>query len=643
MRGVADILLQPARQEYFSAVTQYINMAPTDFPEPATRKKRKLEILEPVAPEAPKSVAVLSKAELKAQKRRDRLVLNQLKLRIQPIMDQIKLRYRKFRSGVVDESQIRYLYEEDDPDIVSTDLPQRERRNDHFRPYEKMVDDHGDTVLYEKASGKKFYNLDIVTMEKRLSNGYYKRPRDFLRDVKKLTKDARTLGDQERLLRANELLANVELDMDVIETENPAMNAEYEAVYVREMQREKELVEKANQSAEAEGRRLQLVPGNVSAETQGLSREPSSGPVILGEPTSNGVALHPRTPSNPSNPSQPSQRSILTNGLHTGGISDLSDLQPHSGSNGTTGPSRESDHHMTHSTEDGPSTERETVNSSFGPSAQTRPAGYNTGGLPSLEQRKSVLGTLSQHSAITPMAEGSTPADYVNYASTTSSGNKRSSGLIATQSSHGRNEGPDLGMIPAPAVSTSQLPDTQLQPTSSLDLSSFHHSDILTPPVVGSQNTNHTSSNPASSQSQSQSQHHHSQAAMPYPAVPPFPRTVNPHGSIRHLLTTDVAPKHSSAVSKLVVDHAMPENLLEILADQTSGFSVEQLEQVYSALMDHIWKSRGEWNRMKVGREVRAVFEDVAEDIKACQTMCERSMEEGNTTSAIDGRSLYHD
>jgi ATPase family AAA domain-containing protein 2 len=71
----------------------------------------------------------------------------------------------------------------------------------------------------------------------------------------------------------------------------------------------------------------------------------------------------------------------------------------------------------------------------------------------------------------------------------------------------------------------------------------------------------------------------------------------------------------------------MTHNFLEYLAEETSGYSVEQLEQVYSALMDQIWRTRGEWNRIKVVREVRAVFEDVMDDIKACQDLGARSME----------------
>lgn len=445
------------RRKYFSAVIEYLNISPTDFPEPANRKKRKFEILMPVPPDPPKDLTILSEAELKAQKKKDRQLLNQLKLRIQPIMDQIKLRYKKFRTGVIDESQIRYLFDEDDPGIVSTDLPPEQRRQDHFRPYEKGVDKRGEPGLVEVATGKFFYNLEIVTIEKRLSNGYYKRTKDFVSDIKKLAKDAKAVGDQERLLKANELQANVEVDMGAIEADQPILVAELEAVYEREKKREKEMVEKAKEKAAAEGRRLELMPSNVPPRNGGISTEESSGPIILGQPISNGVPHHPVTPSNPS---QPSQRSVLTNGMSVG-LSDLSDLHGHNHSNGTSVPSRgEGD---THLTSEGPSTERETQNSSFGPSAQTQLPFSYTGGPTSLQQRRSLPGSLSQRSAITPMAEGSNPHDYINYASTTSSDKpvQGSSGPFNTQSSNARNEGPDLSMIPEPMPPNSQLPDTQ--------------------------------------------------------------------------------------------------------------------------------------------------------------------------------------
>jgi len=410
-----------------------------------------------VPPEPAKEPPPLTKTEIKAQKKKDRLLLNMLKQYIQPIMDQIKLKNKKFRTGVIDEGQIGYLYEEEDPTIVSTDLPPDERRLDPSRPYEKATDDHGEPGLVHVATGKFFYNLEIVTIEKRLSNGYYKRPRDFAADIKKLAKDAKAVGDQERIIKANELLTNVEVDMEDIGVRAPQLVAELENVYARESKREKEMVEKAKELAAAEGRKLEAIVSNVPPPDMGASSaDQSIGPIVLGQPVTNGVVHH--HPITPSNPSQPS---TLTNG-YSGGISDLDDLQGHHNSNGTSVPSREGDVRLSNS-DDMQSHERETQSSSFGPSAQTRPLNSYTGGASSLEHRRSIPGSLSQHSLITPMAEGSNLRDYTNYASTTSSEkrNTGSSGDKNTQSTTGKPDGPDFSMFGEPVEGNSQLPDTR--------------------------------------------------------------------------------------------------------------------------------------------------------------------------------------
>jgi hypothetical protein len=55
------------------------------------------------------------------------------------------------------------------------------------------------------------------------------------------------------------------------------------------------------------------------------------------------------------------------------------------------------------------------------------------------------------------------------------------------------------------------------------------------------------------------------------------------------------------------------------LADRTSGCSVEQLEQIYRELMDEIWRSRTEWNRMTVLNKLMTVFNDTIGDIELVQ------------------------
>ncbi|KAL6715686.1 TAT-binding protein-like protein 7, AAA ATPase [Lecanora helva] len=589
-----------ARHEYFNSLVDYVNTSPAEFPEPADRRKRQFEILIPVPPDSPKAPPPLTKLELKAQKRKDRLHLNMLKQYIQPIMDQMKLKNKKFRTGVIDDAQIGYLYEEDDPTMVSTDLPREQRHLDPSRPYEKATDDHGEPGLIHVATGKFYYNLEIVTIERRLSNGYYKRPKDFTADIKKLAKDARTIGDQERIIKANELLTNVEVDMENIGVQVPQLVAELENVYARESRREKELVEKAKERAAAEGRHLDTLPSNVPPPDMGASSaDQSIGPIVLGQPIANGVAHHPVTPSDPSQPS------TLTNG-YTGEISDLSDLHGHHDSNGTSVPSRgEADLHLSNSDEI-QSNGRETESSSFGPSAQTRPLGSYTGGATSLEHRRSIPGSLSQKSVITPMAEGSNLRDYTNYASTTSSEkrNTGSSGDKNTQSTTGKPDGPDFSMFGEPVEGNSQLPDTRGN-------------------TQGSQNSNHANSNPSSSQGQGSQPEQLSQT----PAVPPWPRD---RSSINSLLN-DPAPDSYRALTttqpRLVVDHAYTSNLHEALAGDTTGCSVEQLEQIYSTLMNEIWKTRDQWDRGKVARKVDYLLREELRDIRSSQGIATGSIE----------------
>ena len=456
MTSTALISVQNARHEFFNPVIDYISASPVEFPQPTDRKRRNFEILIPVPPEPRPAPPALTRAEQKAQKKKDRFNLNVLKQRIQPIMDQMKLKHKKFRTGVIDEAQIRYLYDEEDPMIVSTDMPSEERRLDPSRPYEKGTDDHGEPGLIHVATGKFFYNIEIVTIEKRLSNGYYKRPNDFTADVKKLAKDAKTIGDSERIIKANELLTNVEVDMGEIEVQMPQLVAELENVYVREKEREMVLIRRYKEVAAAEGRKLDEIPSNVPPTDLGpSSNDQSIGPVVLGQQVANGVVRRPLTPSDPSQPS------TLTNGFG-GPLSDLSDLNGHTQSNGTSFSEKDDEPHVS-SSEGVQSSERDTQSSSFGPSAQTRPFDSYTGGPTSIEHRKSLPGSLSQRDILTPMAEGSNPRDYTNYASTTSS-EKRNTGSSAdknTQSTTGKPEGPDFSMFGEAGEGNSQLPNTQ--------------------------------------------------------------------------------------------------------------------------------------------------------------------------------------
>lgn len=432
-----------SRYEFFNTLFEYVKSSPKDFPDPLNRKKRVLEILPRAPKEDPKPPKPPSKEELKAQKKRDRTTLNLLKIRLQAIMNEIKKAYKIFIRPVVSDETIRYLFEESDPTRVQSDQP-LEVRNAAFRPYERSTDAHGEPGLREEASGKFFYNLEIITIEKRLSNGYYKRPRDFLADIQRLTKDAKTLGEHNRLMKANELLANCEVDIDTLEIEQPALVAECERVYTRELEREKIAIEKAKKRAEEEGTMPPPVVSNVPHNTGSVpsSANASTGPIVLGA-NSKLINGHMEAPATPSRPSQHNSNtnSNMTNGYAPGGGSDLDDPHPpeRNGSSQADG-----DVQMENS-DDHASTERETQHSSFGPSAQTRPIHSYTAPSQALRQASGLSAPLSQVETRTPMRPGSQAADYTNEASTTQTTSHpktsdRSSGpqlLPNTQSSAG--------------------------------------------------------------------------------------------------------------------------------------------------------------------------------------------------------------
>ncbi|KAG8526872.1 uncharacterized protein KY384_008301 [Bacidia gigantensis] len=578
---------EPFRLEYFNAINKYIRTSPAEFPDPTDRKKRTLEILPVAPPEPTPEKPPLTKKEIKEQRQKDHLALNMLKTRIQPVMDMIKSRYRKFRLPVIDEKDLRYFLEEDDPDIVTSDLP-RELAN---RPYEIAVDAKNQSGFKETSTGKFFYNIHVALIEQRLSNGYYARPKDYAAEVKKLTKDAEMIGDEERLLKANELFANVEVDMAQIEAENPYLIAELEHVAKRQAERQKAEIEKAKRKAAEEGRKLDFVVSNAPppSDPQAPSTGPSSGVIKTGQPLPNGFVRVPIVSSNPS---------TLTNGISR--LSDLSNLDVHTQTNNSSLRNQDDiDVIMTNSDDRSPDNDSRTY-SSVGQSAQTRhleslPA---TGGT--VEDHRARGETLTQTSAVTGMIPGSQPADYVNTASTTSS-EKR-------QYSSGDKETPvdrDTQSCLTPRENT-QASQSSTRPLS-----------------------NHSNTSPPLSQGQTLSQQERSTNI---PAIPPFPsETTAGKPTISSLLNTGPPPRSRQASGAehppFKIDRVLIDETIRYFVEQSSGCSVEQLEQCSSAMMDEIWRTRGEWDRMSVTTKVRKRFQEEIDDIRDLQHQAMGSME----------------
>ena len=64
---------------------------------------------------------------------------------------------------------------------------------------------------------------------------------------------------------------------------------------------------------------------------------------------------------------------------------------------------------------------------------------------------------------------------------------------------------------------------------------------------------------------------------------------------------------------------------------------MEQLEQVYSALMSEIWRTRGDWDRRRVAGMVATAFEEVEGDIMGMQDVGQWSMEAPQGVQLLEG------
>lgn len=569
------------RHEFFQPLIQYVRAAPSEFPDPENRKRRKLEPL-PAAPVPASEPRAPTKEEQKAQKKKDRQTLNLLKIRIQPIMDQIK-KYKKFRYGVIDDNQIRYLFEEQDPNVLTSDLPLEQRTL--FRPFEKGTDKHGVPGLREVVSGKFYYNIEIVTIERRLSNGYYKRPRDFLADIKRMAKDARQLGETERTLKANELLANVEVDIGQIEISDPAFVAECESVYRRDSERERAALEKSNMGVGPMGPPPSLNPAHGG---YGGSPNQNLGSVVLDENLP-GRNQSPESPE-PKTPSRSANRSLAANG---NGARTSHRPVTSNGSPSKSGHDGDGDIQMSNSDH--------TLNSSFGPSAQPRPPHSYT--APSQDfRRRSGISSLSQKETMTPMAPNSQAADYANDASTTqTTSNQKNSGPseVAASTTH---DVPDLMMYPDRLSGDEPLPDTQ-QGESSWGSQQAPLAGVVE--YANSQASNGTPSQPKRTQSNQQ------------PPVPLFDESPRPSlprrdHQLHDLLNADEKEPHP----RIIIDDRYLNELHHTLTDRTHGLSIETLEHISSYLMDTVWQLRHQWNRTDVAEAVHRVFNEVLTELQ---------------------------
>ncbi|RCI15198.1 hypothetical protein L249_6441 [Ophiocordyceps polyrhachis-furcata BCC 54312] len=566
------------RMEYFETTLSYVKRKPAEFPDPENRKRRKLEEL-PTAPTIQPRAP--SKMEKKAVQKKDHQLLNGLKIQLQPIMDQINRRYKKFRQAVIPQSQIEYLFAESDPNFVRPDIAEGE-----VRPFEIVKDKYGNDVLRDTATGKCFYNLETTTIEERLSNGFYARPKDFLFDIKALARDAKNIGDKERTLKANELLSNVEVDVAGIELSTAHLD--WEGLYHRQIQRAKEAADK-----ERKRKAMQSITDRFQSEQTGGNDSDSQGPLTLGEmvPGSRTTARF-RLRSPPTNgqgsqsqvaaPETPRQQFGLSNGTSASpeGAKDadvrMSGMGDESAQASAMGPPPRSD------------------------------------GDQSMSKQQTQM---SQKSAVTSLPAGVSPSAVLNEAASTKTSDRstqqRSSNWSTqlTNGNHGerhRESHDSEGELPNTLRTPNQVSSSdEPWPQSQAQAPARSQAAVDGAPPPRSQEG--PQQGPQKQQQQQQHQHQQQQQQQK-----PQQQQGQQQNAGRN--------SGSTASQPMSVEVAVDGFLIEV-TDGTSGCTIEQLEQINRELMDEIWRRRHEWNRLKVLNQVTGIFNDTIGEIESIQGM----------------------
>ena len=538
----------------------------------------------PVAPPPPPKT--LTKDEVKEQRRADLHALNILKVRLQPIMDQINRKYRKFRQPVIPFTTIAHLFAEADPNFVRPDVA------GEIRPFEIARDKEGCDGIVETATGKFFYNLETTTIEERLANGYYARPMDFYKDINRLVLDARNIGDHEREHKAKELRTNVYVDVHEIDAALTAQGFRFDEIHQRQLQRTKEAAERARKRTA-----LQSVVDMVQSDLAADEDVESQGPVGFDPP----IQLAARTTD---------ARFRVMSPLQSGPTGTNS----HPLSNGTSGlAGKDSEDIQMGGLDD--ETQPMSGTSQMGPPAWPSKSSFQQPG----DSTGANAGTtqISQTSALTQLPAGVSPSAILNDASTTKTSDPstgRGSSNFSTQRTNGFHIQDDHSQLPDTQPGSGQV--GQSQSASSDNQWPHSQADALKKGLIQFPGAGSGQTSPTSSQ------------------IPPR-KSNAPATSLGNILNdvpSDPASIRNSGSSTTssqqpVINERQIAEFHQTLADQTSGCTIEQLEQINRELMEEIWHTRGEWNRVTVLGTLTAVFNDTIRDIESLQGLHHSSQE----------------
>ncbi|KAF3912279.1 hypothetical protein AA313_de0203079 [Arthrobotrys entomopaga] len=635
------------RDQFFQRVISFIKKTPKEFPDPTMRPKRKLEQLQIAPPPPPK---VPTKEELRQQKRDDKYLIHNLKVRLMPIIEMLKKKYPRFKRSFIAPARLEQLnFTPPENEVISDIRPE---------PDVRMVkDDNGVDMILDVLKNKKFYNLDLEVIEERVFNGYYVRPAQFVEDLMYLVADCHAAGERSAMLSASELMTNVEILMIDLEREAPGNIEAWDNLWERVQDRIKRNSKAAQGSAG--------LPAITESGEDSVRAEASQTQTVISAPTSTGIATKTFTVGTPTMPLQQAQMQMMPplieerDGDSSNGYIAESELGPKdsdgdavmsdipvigAGSTQTTGaggvaPS-DSNQSSTFKTaaqsinippqpsvaqsstplQPPSNTQRQSVSvaatqisaivnstqksgtggarysSAVGVSSNLTQFEHNTMNASSTTSGKENSNRLSDQSSSnrTDVPQDTPPARPFGYMSE-ASGGSNSTGVLRTQQML-QHASTTTGYEHPIAFGDSQLPDTQLASSEGSVPSQFPFGpDFRSTQATGG----------------------YSSGSQQSPLVPL---------ALRHRMADLPGPSLASSAPPILRRPPTPDPPLQLdeedlnsfhrhLVDVSEGFTIEQLEQVNAAVMDLVWQHRASWDRNEILREAREVIGEVKEDI----------------------------
>lgn len=432
-----------------------------------------------------------------------------------------------------------------------------------------------DGTIRDVTSNKRFYNMDLDHINDGLWNGYYLTPDRFVLDIQTMVHDAKTWPDRDRTNRAEEMLVNTQTYVSDVFDETLLLECqrmaerEFERQKILQAERDAKAKKKAEREKEKERLRLAVVAQQAqdgSSLTKMIEFPPTSDVPMLEQ---NGDGL-----------------GILANGNAMDNVNleeSASQVVPESSPFGGQETAFEDIVFP-------PPPPTKSVSPTRTLPYQPMPAhaipgfatpNYNSYPLPVQHQSH-------QYTYPTMQQNNPTFSHPFQPAQNTTS--------IFPQPTYAEN-----GLSPP---FRTELPQPHVYPVP--------NHQMPTPPF-------NQYSQPGEHSHQPPQSHVHFGGTLP-PSTTPTPIPQNHASPTRQVVPRPIVTPHPS----LRKDPARVERLLLDITRRTDSYTLEQLEQVYAACMDIIWRLRHEWDRTVVIGETEKCASQVLGEIQMMKHERER-------------------